>query len=119
MFAWEIRDKLISENVCTKDKAPSVSSINRIVRSKQKNFNKSGVNSKDSSFSSEMNNMGSTNDNSTDNNVNYLQSDLAKQHQQQTHQLEGGHLAYYQEPSESGRPTRRWFLVLLFVLIYF
>ncbi len=50
MFAWEIRDKLISENVCSKDKAPSVSSINRIVRSKQKNYSKPS--SKDSSFSS-------------------------------------------------------------------
>jgi hypothetical protein len=29
MFAWEIREKLISDNICTQDKAPSVSSINR------------------------------------------------------------------------------------------
>ena len=34
MFAWEIREKLISDGICTQDKAPSVSSINRIVRSK-------------------------------------------------------------------------------------
>lgn len=32
MFAWEIRDKLISDHVVDKDVAPSVSSINRIVR---------------------------------------------------------------------------------------
>lgn len=37
MFAWEIREKLINDGVCSADKAPSVSSINRIVRSKQKN----------------------------------------------------------------------------------
>ncbi|XP_059147315.1 probable serine/threonine-protein kinase nek3 isoform X2 [Physella acuta] len=34
MFAWEIRDKLLSDNVCTSDNVPSVSSINRIVRNK-------------------------------------------------------------------------------------
>lgn len=51
MFAWEIRDKLIKEGVCSKDKAPSVSSINRIVRSKQKNP-KTNL-SKDNSFSND------------------------------------------------------------------
>ncbi|XP_018015569.1 mucin-5AC isoform X2 [Hyalella azteca] len=34
IFAWEIRDKLISENVCTTNTAPSVSSINRILRNR-------------------------------------------------------------------------------------
>jgi len=34
MFAWEIRDRLLSEGVCTHDNVPSVSSINRIVRHK-------------------------------------------------------------------------------------
>ena len=29
MFAWEIRDRLLTENVCTSDNVPSVSSINR------------------------------------------------------------------------------------------
>lgn len=29
MFAWEIRDKLLSDGVCTNDNVPSVSSINR------------------------------------------------------------------------------------------
>ena len=29
MFAWEIRDRLLSEGVCTSDNIPSVSSINR------------------------------------------------------------------------------------------
>ncbi|EDO47088.1 predicted protein [Nematostella vectensis] len=34
MFAWEIRDRLLSEGVCTSDNVPSVSSINRIVRNR-------------------------------------------------------------------------------------
>nr|AAW24012.1 homeodomain protein Pax258 [Oikopleura dioica] len=33
MFAWEIRQQLIDDRVCLKDNVPSVSSINRIVRS--------------------------------------------------------------------------------------
>ncbi|XP_076325295.1 paired box protein Pax-6-like isoform X3 [Tachypleus tridentatus] len=32
IFAWEIRERLISEGVCTNTNAPSVSSINRILR---------------------------------------------------------------------------------------
>ncbi|KAI0210764.1 hypothetical protein LSAT2_004510 [Lamellibrachia satsuma] len=34
MFAWEIRDRLLSETVCDQENVPSVSSINRIVRNK-------------------------------------------------------------------------------------
>ena len=34
MFAWEIRDRLLSEGVCNTDNVPSVSSINRIVRNR-------------------------------------------------------------------------------------
>lgn len=34
MFAWEIREKLLTERVCDVDNVPSVSSINRIVRNK-------------------------------------------------------------------------------------
>ena len=30
MFAWEIRDRLLSEGVCNQDNVPSVSSINRL-----------------------------------------------------------------------------------------
>lgn len=32
IFAWEIRDKLLTDNVCTPDTIPSVSSINRVLR---------------------------------------------------------------------------------------
>ncbi|XP_078512235.1 paired box protein Pax-4 [Lissotriton helveticus] len=32
VFAWEIREKLLSEGVCTGNKIPSISSINRILR---------------------------------------------------------------------------------------
>jgi len=34
IFAWEIREKLISDGVCTNNTAPSVSSINRILRNR-------------------------------------------------------------------------------------
>ena len=34
MFAWEIRDRLLSEGCCSPDNVPSVSSINRIVRNR-------------------------------------------------------------------------------------
>ncbi|XP_071528835.1 LOW QUALITY PROTEIN: uncharacterized protein [Panulirus ornatus] len=34
MFAWEIRERLLVENVCTQENVPSVSSNNRIVRNK-------------------------------------------------------------------------------------
>jgi hypothetical protein len=34
MFAWEIRDRLLSESICSSDNVPSVSSINRIVRNR-------------------------------------------------------------------------------------
>uniref|UniRef100_A0A6A7G2H7 Nuclear pore complex protein DDB_G0274915-like isoform X1 n=1 Tax=Hirondellea gigas TaxID=1518452 RepID=A0A6A7G2H7_9CRUS len=34
IFAWEIREKLITDTVCTNSTAPSVSSINRILRNR-------------------------------------------------------------------------------------
>ncbi|XP_032873765.1 paired box protein Pax-5 isoform X1 [Amblyraja radiata] len=34
MFAWEIRDRLLAERVCDNESVPSVSSINRIIRTK-------------------------------------------------------------------------------------
>ncbi|CAF3322586.1 unnamed protein product, partial [Rotaria sp. Silwood2] len=34
MFAWEIREKLLLDNVCDKFNVPSVSSISRILRNK-------------------------------------------------------------------------------------
>lgn len=33
MFAWEIRDRLLAEGICSQDNVPSVSSINRSVKS--------------------------------------------------------------------------------------
>nr|CAC85262.2 Pax-6B protein [Dugesia japonica] len=33
MFAWEIRDRLLQDGVCNQDNLPSISSINRILRS--------------------------------------------------------------------------------------
>lgn len=34
MFAWEIRDRLLLDSICSQENVPSVSSINRIVRNR-------------------------------------------------------------------------------------
>lgn len=38
IFAWEIREKLLQDNVCDKYNVPSVSSISRILRNKISGF---------------------------------------------------------------------------------
>ncbi|VDM01771.1 unnamed protein product [Schistocephalus solidus] len=38
MFAWEIRERLLRDGICTSDILPSVSSINRIVRNKETRY---------------------------------------------------------------------------------
>ena len=43
IFAWEIRDKLLSDGVCDKNNVPSVSSINRIVRTRAQQKQKAMV----------------------------------------------------------------------------
>ena len=40
IFAWEIRDRLLTEKICNKINVPSVSSINRIVRSRAQQHQK-------------------------------------------------------------------------------
>lgn len=34
IFSWEIRDRLIKDNICDRNSAPSVSSISRLLRSR-------------------------------------------------------------------------------------
>lgn len=61
IFAWEIRDRLLNENVCNQDNIPSVSSINRVLR-----------NLASKSFEAPSNSSSSSNQNlvsQTDNNV--------------------------------------------------
>ena len=41
IFAWEIRDRLLQDNICDKNSVPSVSSINRIVRTRAQQRQKS------------------------------------------------------------------------------
>lgn len=60
IFAWEIRDKLLSERVCDKYNVPSVSSISRILRNKigplSQPFDSSSSGSQSGNGKKEMNN---------------------------------------------------------------
>ncbi|KAE9549954.1 hypothetical protein FO519_006833 [Halicephalobus sp. NKZ332] len=43
MYSWEIRDRLLNDGICQADNVPSVSSINRIIRTKLNNIDQSSV----------------------------------------------------------------------------
>ncbi|XP_023237127.1 paired box protein Pax-3-B-like [Centruroides sculpturatus] len=42
IFSWEIRDRLIKDNICDKNTAPSVSSISRVLRSTSRSCQRTG-----------------------------------------------------------------------------
>ncbi len=77
IFAWEIRDRLLNENVCTQENIPSVSSINRVLRnlaSKQfdcgSSSSSTGSSSNSSSSSSSSSSSNSTSQENDDNKNN-------------------------------------------------
>lgn len=81
IFAWEIRDRLLSENVCNQDNIPSVSSINRVLRNlASKNYEPSTSSSSPSSSSQAQ-------ANSSSNQTSNGQAGQHTQQQQHQHQV--------------------------------
>ncbi|RNA21011.1 paired box splice variant [Brachionus plicatilis] len=117
IFAWEIRKKLEAEGVCSEEKLPSVSSINRIVRSNKRydqmsedestdsprpseaqlganlasnsSFNKACLDLFKQSLKTEQADFSNTDNESADDNNNYLNNSMDSmkhgQHNQQRH----------------------------------